>query len=193
MAMNQRAAFIDELRWRGFLEAATCDDLESYFGEASRTCYVGFDPTSDSLHLGSLVPIMGLAHAQRFGHRPLALVGGGTGLIGDPSGKTAERNLLTKELSDQNAAAIGRQLSKFFDLSSQDRGLLLNNADWLLPLRFLDVLRDIGKHFSVNEMIKRDSVRTRLEERDHGISYTEFSYMLLQAYDFWHLYKHHDC
>jgi tyrosyl-tRNA synthetase len=136
---------------------------------------------------------MGLAHAQRFGHRPLALVGGGTGLIGDPSGKTAERNLLTKELSDQNAAAIGRQLSKFFDLSSPDRGLLLNNADWLLSLRFVEVLRDIGKHFSVNEMIKRDSVRTRLEERDHGISYTEFSYMLLQAYDFWHLYKHHDC
>src|SRR5579862_7967417 len=141
MAINQRAAFIHELRWRGFLEAATCDDLESYFGEASRTCYVGFDPTSDCLHLGSLVPIMGLAHAQRFGHRPLALVGGGTGLIGDPSGKTAERNLLTKELSDQNAAAIGRQLSRFFDLSSPDRGLLLNNADWLLPLRFLDVLR----------------------------------------------------
>jgi tyrosyl-tRNA synthetase len=193
MAINQRAAFIDELRWRGFLEAATCDDLESYFGEASRTCYVGFDPTADSLHLGSLVPIMGLAHAQRFGHRPLALVGGGTGLIGDPSGKTAERNLLTKELTDQNAAAIGRQLSKFFDLSSPAHGLLLNNADWLLPLGFVEVLRDIGKHFSVNEMIKRDSVRTRLEERDHGISYTEFSYMLLQAYDFWYLYKHHDC
>ena len=133
--------------------------------------YVGFDPTADSLHLGNLIPVMALAHAQRNGHRPLVLVGGGTGLIGDPSGKTSERTLLTKEKADYNAAQIRTQLSRFFDLSSDENALMLNNADWLLPLGLLDFLRDIGKHFSVNEMMKRDSVRTRLEERDHGISY----------------------
>jgi tyrosyl-tRNA synthetase len=136
---------------------------------------------------------MGLAHAQRHGHRPLVLVGGGTGLIGDPSGKSAERTLLTKEMADSNARAIRAQLSRFFDLSSDERALMLNNADWLCSLGLLDFLRDIGKHFSVNEMMKRDSVRTRLEERDQGISYTEFSYMLMQAYDFLHLHRHHNC
>src|SRR5580704_7571365 len=167
--------FLEELRWRGFLEATTSDDLDAFLSEAPRTIYVGFDPTADSLHLGNLIPVMGLAHAQRHGHRPLVLVGGGTGLIGDPSGKSTERTLLTKEKADENALAVGAQLSRFFDL---DRALLLNNSDWLLALNLLDFLRDIGKHFSVNEMIKRDSVRTRLEERDQGISYTEFSYML---------------
>ena len=132
---------------------------------------------------------MGLAHAQRHGHRPLVLVGGGTGLIGDPSGKSAERTLLTEEKTEEHAQAIRVQLSRFFDLSSDDKALMLNNADWLCSLNLLDFLRDIGKHFSVNEMIKRDSVRTRLEERDHGISYTEFSYMLMQAYDFLHLFR----
>ncbi len=155
--------------------------------------YVGFDPTADSLHLGSLIPVMALAHAQRHGHRPLVLVGGGTGLIGDPSGKSAERTLLTSEKTEENAAAIRLQLSRFFDLSTDEKALMLNNAEWLVPLNLLDFLRDYGKHFSVNEMIKRDSVRTRLEERDHGISFTEFSYMLLQAYDFLYLCQHHDC
>ena len=185
--------FLDELRWRGFLDAVTSDDLDAYLAAGRRTMYVGFDPTADSLHLGSLIPVMGLAHAQRQGHRPLVLVGGGTGLIGDPSGKATERTLLTKEKTQENAAAIRAQLSRFFDLSSDDRALLLNNVDWLAPLNLVDFLRDIGKHFSINEMIKRDSVRTRLEERDQGISYTEFSYMLLQAYDFLHLCRHHDC
>lgn len=155
--------------------------------------YVGFDPTADSLHLGSLIPVMALAHAQRHGHRPLVLVGGGTGLIGDPSGKSAERTLLTSERTEENTAAIRLQLSRFFDLSSDEKALMLNNAEWLVPLNLLDFLRDYGKHFSVNEMIKRDSVRTRLEERDHGISFTEFSYMLLQAYDFLYLCQHYDC
>ncbi len=155
--------------------------------------YVGFDPSADSLHLGSLIPVMALAHAQRHGHRPLVLVGGGTGLIGDPSGKATERVLLTEETTAENAVAIRKQLSRFFDLSSDENGLMLNNADWLCSLNLLEFLRDIGKHFSVNEMIKRDSVRTRLEERDHGISYTEFSYMLLQAYDFLHLYRQANC
>ena len=188
-----RNSFLEELRWRGFLEASTSDNLDEFLNAGQRTMYVGFDPTADSLHLGSLIPVMALAHAQRHGHRPLVLIGGGTGLIGDPSGKTAERSLLTAEKTAENAAAIRVQLGRFFDLSDTSRGLMLNNADWLLPLDLLGFLRDIGKHFSVNEMIKRDSVRTRLEERDQGISFTEFTYMLLQAYDFYHLYQHHNC
>jgi tyrosyl-tRNA synthetase len=188
-----KSPFLEELRWRGFLEATTSDDLDAFLTEKRRTIYVGFDPTADSLHLGSLIPVMGLAHAQRHGHRPLVLVGGGTGLIGDPSGKSGERSLLTAEKTDEHALAIRAQLSRFFDLSSDDKALMLNNADWLCSLNLLDFLRDVGKHFSVNEMIKRDSVRTRLEERDQGISYTEFSYMLMQAYDFLYLFRHHDC
>jgi tyrosyl-tRNA synthetase len=190
---DEKSPLLEELRWRGFLEAATSDDLDAYLNEARRTIYVGFDPTADSLHLGSLIPVMGLAHVQRHGHRPLVLVGGGTGLIGDPSGKATERTLITKELAEQNAAAIRVQLSRFFDLSSDDRALMLNNADWLVQLNLVDFLRDVGKHFSVNEMIKRDSVRVRLEEREQGISYTEFSYMLLQAYDFLHMCRHNEC
>jgi tyrosyl-tRNA synthetase len=193
MAIDSKSTFLEELRWRGFLDAVTSTDLDSYLCEACRTMYVGFDPTADSLHLGSLIPVMALAHTQRHGHRPLVLVGGGTGLIGDPSGKSSERTLLTKEKAEENAAGIRAQLSKFFDLSSAERALMLNNIEWLAPLNLVDFLRDIGKHFSVNEMVKRDSVRMRLEERDHGISYTEFSYMLLQAYDFLYLCQHYDC
>ncbi len=184
---------IAELRWRGFLAQTTCDDVSEFMLAERRTMYVGFDPTAASLHLGSLVPVMGLAHAQRHGHRPIALVGGGTGLIGDPSGKSTERTLLTAGKAAENAAGVHKQLSRFFDLSTPEAGLMLNNIDWLSSLSLIDFLRDVGKHFSVNEMIKRDSVRTRLEERDQGISYTEFSYMLLQAYDFLHLAQHHDC
>ena len=184
---------IAEFRWRGFLAQTTCDDAAEFLLSARRTIYVGFDPTAASLHLGSLVPVMGLAHAQRHGHRPIALVGGGTGLIGDPSGKSAERMLLNPAKAAENAGGIRKQLSRFFDLATPDAGLMLDNADWLTSLSLVDFLRDVGKHFSVNEMIKRDSVRVRLEERDQGISYTEFSYMLLQAYDFLHLARHHDC
>lgn len=188
-----KSSFLEELRWRGFLEATTSEELDAFLNASRHTMYVGFDPSADSLHLGSLIPVMALAHAQRHGHRPLVLVGGGTGLIGDPSGKSTERVLLTEEQTAINALAIKAQLSRFFDLSADDKGLVLNNADWLCSLNLLTFLRDIGKHFSVNEMIKRDSVRTRLEERDHGISYTEFSYMLLQGYDFLYLSQHHDC
>lgn len=190
---NSKDSFFRELEWRGFLDAVTNEAIDVFLAASRRTMYVGFDPTASSLHLGSLIPVMALAHAQRHGHRPLALVGGGTGLIGDPSGKSDERTLLTSEQTNENAEGIRRQLAKFFDLSSQEKGLLLNNADWLVPLNYVEFLRDIGKHFSVNEMIKRDSVRIRLEERHHGISYTEFSYMLLQAYDFLYLCEHHDC
>jgi len=192
MASDSKSAFLEELRWRGFLEAVTSDDIDAYLGEP-RTLYVGFDPTADSLHLGSLIPVMALAHAQRHGHTPLVMIGGGTGLIGDPSGKASERKLLAVEETQRNADAIRAQLSRFFDLSSDDRALMLNNADWLVPLNLIEFLRDIGKHFSVNEMTKRDSVRTRLEEREQGISYTEFSYMLLQAYDFYHVFRHYGC
>ncbi len=184
---------IAEFRWRGFLAQSTCEDAAEFLLSERRTIYVGFDPTAASLHLGSLVPVMGLAHAQRHGHRPIALVGGGTGLIGDPSGKSAERILLTREKAEENAAGIRKQLSRFFDLATPEAGLMVNNVDWLGSLGLIDFLRDVGKHFSVNEMIKRDSVRTRLEERDQGISYTEFSYMLLQSYDFLHLAQHHGC
>jgi tyrosyl-tRNA synthetase len=182
--------FLEELRWRGFLEATTSDDLDAFLSEGPRTIYVGFDPTADSLHLGNLIPVMGLAWAQRHGHRPLVLVGGGTGLIGDPSGKSSERTLLTREKAEENALAVRKQLSQYFNL---DNALMLDNADWLCSLNLLEFLRDVGKHFSVNEMIKRDSVRTRLEERDQGISYTEFSYMLMQAYDFLYLFQNHGC
>lgn len=193
METRYKDRFLEELRWRGFLEATTSDDIDAYLCESRRTMYVGFDPTADSLHLGNLIPVMALAHAQRQGHRPLVLVGGGTGLIGDPSGKTSERILLTQDKAEYNASQIRTQLSRFFDLSTEDKGLMLNNADWLLSLGLLDFLRDTGKHFSVNEMIKRDSVRIRLEERDQGISYTEFSYMLMQAYDFLYLFQNYGC
>jgi tyrosyl-tRNA synthetase len=184
---------VAEFRWRGFLAQTTSDDVDAFLMDERRTLYIGFDPTAPSLHLGSLIPVMALAHAQRCGHRPIMLVGGGTGLIGDPSGKAAERSLLTRDRVGANAEAMRSQLSRFLDLSSTDRALMLNNADWLCSLNLVEFLRDTGKHFSVNEMIKRDSVRIRLEERDHGISYTEFSYMLLQAYDFLHLARHHGC
>jgi tyrosyl-tRNA synthetase len=187
------STFFSELKWRGFLDAVTNDDMPSFLDARRRTIYIGFDPTADSLHLGNLIPVMALAHAQRHGHRPVVLIGGGTGLIGDPSGRATERTLLTAEQTAANALGIRTQLSNFFDLSSPDKGLLLNNADWLVPLNLVEFLRDVGKHFSVNEMMKRDSVRTRLEERDQGITYTEFSYMLLQAYDFLYLCQHHDC
>ncbi len=197
METESKSTFLEELRWRGFLDAAgsatTGEDLDAWLSESRRTMYVGFDPTADSLHLGNLIPVMALAHAQRHGHRPLVLVGGGTGLIGDPSGKASERALLAEDKAGSNARVIRSQLSRYFDLSSEDKALMLNNADWLLKLNLLAFLRDIGKHFSVNEMIKRDSVRTRLEERDQGISYTEFSYMLMQAYDFLYLFQHYDC
>ena len=156
-----------------------------------RTCYIGFDPTASSLHVGSLVPIMSLAHMQRHGHRPIALVGGGTGLVGDPSGKTEMRQLLTEDIVEANAQALKRQLSRFIDFSDQ-RALMLNNADWLVPLKYIQFLRDIGRHFSVNRMIKAESYRMRLESEE-GLSFIEFNYMLLQAYDFLTLFDDQDC
>ncbi len=184
---------VDVLQERGFVEQMTDTGLREAAAGQQLRCYVGFDPTARSLHLGHIVPVMGLAHFQRTGHIPIVLVGGGTGMIGDPSGKTAERQLLSKEDVESNAQRLHDQLSKFFTFEGPQGALMLNNAEWLLPLKLVEFLRDIGKHFSVNAMVAKESVRWRIEERGQGISFTEFSYMLLQAYDFFYLYDRHGC
>jgi tyrosyl-tRNA synthetase len=184
---------VDVLQERGFIEQITDTGLREAASNQTLKCYVGFDPTARSLHLGHIIPVMGLAHFQRNGHIPIALVGGGTGMIGDPSGKTVERQLLSKEDVEANSQRLKAQLSRFFSFEGPQAALLLNNAEWLLPLNLVDFLRDIGKHFSINAMIAKESVRWRLEERGQGISFTEFSYMLLQAYDFYHLYEYNGC
>ncbi len=183
---------IDTLEERGFIEAKTHDqELSDYVNSENVTCYIGFDPTASSLHVGSLVPIMSLAHMQRHGHRPIALVGGGTGLVGDPSGKTEMRKMLTIEQVNQNAEGLKRQLSRFIDFGA-GKALLLNNADWLTKLEYIAFLRDIGRHFSVNRMIKAESCRARMESEE-GLSFIEFNYMVLQAYDFLELCARHQC
>jgi tyrosyl-tRNA synthetase len=186
------ANLIDVLRERGFIEQMTHEqELIDYFGANRVTGYIGFDPTASSLHVGSLVPIMALAHMQRNGHRPIALVGGGTGMVGDPSGKTEMRKMLSLGELAQNAAGIKRQLSRFIDFADE-RALLLNNAEWLAQLEYIPFLRDIGRYFSVNRMIKAESCRMRLESEE-GLSFIEFNYMVLQAYDFLELKRRHDC
>ena len=183
---------IDTLQQRGFIEQMTHDqELKELARSEKITCYIGFDPTAASLHVGSLVPIMALAHMQRAGHRPIALVGGGTGLVGDPSGKTEMRKLLTYEQVKENAAGIQAQLARFIDFGS-GKALLLNNADWLVGLEYITFLRDIGRHFSVNRMIKAESYRMRLESEE-GLSFIEFNYMILQAYDFLQLFDTRQC
>ncbi|MBW1727539.1 MAG: tyrosine--tRNA ligase [Deltaproteobacteria bacterium] len=183
---------IDILKKRGFIDQTTHEnELDEYLETGQVTCYIGFDPTASSLHVGSLVPIMSLAHMQRHGHRPIALIGGGTGLVGDPSGKTEMRQLLTPEMVDENATGIKKQLSRFIDFSD-DKALMLNNADWLAQLEYIPFLRDVGRHFSVNRMIKAESYKMRLESEE-GLNFIEFNYMLLQAYDFLELYDHYGC
>ena len=180
------------LKERGFIDATThTQELEAYLENNRATCYIGFDPTASSLHVGSLVCIMALAHMQREGHRPIGLVGGGTGLIGDPSGKTELRKVLTQDQIDENKAGIRKQLSRFIDFS-EDKALMLDNAAWLTRLEYIAFLRDIGRHFSINKMIKAESVKSRMESED-GLTFIEFNYMLLQAYDFMELAKTHDC
>ncbi|OGQ02600.1 MAG: tyrosine--tRNA ligase, partial [Deltaproteobacteria bacterium RBG_19FT_COMBO_46_12] len=174
---------------RGFLEQVTDEANLRELLKRKVTCYIGFDPTASSFHVGNLVPIMSLAHMQRHGHRPIALVGGGTGLVGDPSGKDEMRQIITKEEIRQNAEFQKKQFAHFLEFSG-DRALLLNNADWLTKLNYIDFLRDIGVHFSVNRMLATESIKIRLET---GLSFIEFNYQLLQAYDFWYLFKHHDC
>ncbi|MGD1974627.1 MAG: tyrosine--tRNA ligase [Desulfobacterales bacterium] len=183
---------IDALKQRGFIEQTTHDqELEEYIDQGNVTCYIGFDPTASSLHIGSLVPIMSLAHMQQHGHRPIALIGGGTGLIGDPSGKTEMRKMLTAEIIAENALGLKNQLSRYLDFSDS-KALMLNNADWLTTLEYIPFLRDIGRHFSVNRMIKAESCKMRLDSED-GLSFIEFNYMVLQAYDFLELCSRHDC
>ena len=183
---------LDILEQRGFIDQTTHDsELKDCLDQGNVTCYIGFDPTAASLHIGSLVPIMSLAHMQRQGHRPIALIGGGTGMVGDPSGKTEMRKLLTLEALAENAAGIKKQLSHFLDFS-EDKALMLNNADWLTKLEYIPFLRDIGRHFSVNRMIKAESYKIRLDSEE-GLTFIEFNYMVLQAYDFLELFKHYDC
>ncbi|HON58426.1 MAG TPA: tyrosine--tRNA ligase [Smithella sp.] len=178
------------LKERGFIEQVTDEDLiQKLFAAGPVTCYIGFDPTAASLHIGSLVPIMALAHMQRSGNKPIALVGGGTGLIGDPSGKTEMRQILTREQIDHNARCLERQLARYLDFSG-GKALLLNNADWLTKINYIEFLRDIGRHFSVNRMLAAESYRIRMEK---GLNFIEFNYMVLQAYDFLYLFQHHNC
>ena len=183
-------SLLDDLRWRGFVHDAT-RDLDAHLASGSRTAYCGFDPTAPSLQVGNLMPIMLLAQLQRAGHRPIALMGGGTGLIGDPSGKRSERPLLSQEQIRENLQRQRDQMARFLEFGPRKNdALLLDNAKWLVELKLVDFLRDIGKHFSVNVMLQKESVQTRLET---GLSYTEFSYMLLQSYDFLHLYREAGC
>ena len=176
---------LDELAWRGLVYQHT-DGLVNALNVGVVSGYVGFDPTAPSLHVGNLIPVMGLMHLQRHGHRPVVLVGGGTGLIGDPSGRSSERQLASADTVAANAAAIRDQLARFMDFDGKNAAVMRNNADWLTTLGAIDFMRDVGKHFTVNYMLQKDSVKSRL---DGGISFTEFSYMLLQAYDYLELWR----
>ncbi len=188
-AMN----LVDELRWRGMIQDIM-PGTEEQLNKEMTSAYIGFDPTADSLHIGSLVPILLLVHLQRAGHKPFALVGGATGMIGDPSMKSEERNLLSEEQLQKNVAGIHGQLVKYldFDASKANAAVMVNNYDWFKTISFIDFLRDTGKHLTVNYMMAKDSVKKRIEG-DTGISYTEFAYQLMQGYDFYWLYQHHNC
>jgi len=185
--------FVADLEARGLLHQCTATDVAELLRREPFTAYIGFDPTADSLHIGSLLPVLALMRLQRAGHFPIAVVGGGTGMIGDPSGKSAERSMLTREQIDANCAGVRAQLERFLDFTGPRAARLVNNMEWLGPLNVIEFLRDIGKHFSVNSMIQRDSVQLRLSGRDQGISFTEFTYALLQAYDFLELHDRFGC
>ena len=187
--------FVEELNWRGMIHTIM-PGAEEHLMESMRSAYVGFDPTADSLHIGNLVPIMLLAHYQRCGHKPVALVGGATGMIGDPSGKSNERNLLDETTLRHNQEAIKKQLSHFLDFESNEANAaaLVNNYDWMKDFSFLEFIRDVGKHITVNYMMAKDSVKNRISsDASEGMSFTEFTYQLVQGYDFLHLYKEKDC
>ena len=182
----------EEFKWRGMVQETT-PELPGVLASEKLTAYIGFDPSAASLHVGSLLPVMCLARLQRFGHTPIAIVGGGTGLIGDPSGKTQERQLLTTEQVDHNLEGIKRQLSRFLDFNATaNPAKIINNAEWLLPISMMEFLRDVGKYFTVNYLLAKESVKRRLETED-GMSFTEFSYSLLQAYDYLVLHDRHGC
>lgn len=184
---------IEELRWRGMLQDIM-PGTEELLNKEMTTAYIGFDPTADSLHIGSLVPILLLVHLQRSGHKPIALIGGATGMVGDPSGKSEERNLLDEDTLNRNVAGVKAQLEKFLDFnpSLPNAAEMANNYDWFKNIRFIDFLRDTGKHITINYMMAKDSVRKRIEG-EVGLSYTEFAYQLMQGYDFYWLYKNKKC
>jgi tyrosyl-tRNA synthetase len=185
---------LDQLDARGMIEQVTDRAaLDQRLATPGQSIYVGFDPTADSLHVGHLLPALMLSRFQRAGHRPIVVVGGATGMIGDPSGRSAERQLLTIETIRENASKVAAQLSRFVDFTGSNAAVMVNNHDWTGNVSYLDFLRDTGKHFTVNYMLAKESVRRRLEDREHGISYTEFSYMLLQAFDFLHLHAAEGC
>lgn len=185
---------ITELKWRGLVHDMMPGTEEQLLKEMT-TAYVGFDPTSDSLHIGNLVPILLLVHLDKFGHKPIALVGGATGMIGDPSGKSNERNLLDEDTLNHNVAGIKAVLSKFLDFNSKENNapILVNNYDWMKDLSFINFARDVGKRITVNYMMSKDSVKKRIETEGEGMSFTEFTYQLIQGYDFYHLHKTHNC
>ncbi len=180
------------LEERGFVEAKTDENLGTYLDENKVTVYAGFDPTASSLHVGHLLPVMGLAHLQRAGHRVIMLVGGATGMVGDPSGRSDERNLLTPDKVEENVKSVREQLACFLDFDGDNPAALMNNHDWIGKMSFIDWLREVGKYFNVNQMLQKESVKSRLGN-ESGISYTEFSYMTMQAYDFCHLCREEDC
>ena len=182
-----------DLESRGIVKQVTDPTLAQRLASGPLTVYCGFDPTSDSLHVGSLLPLLTLRRFQKAGHRVIAVVGGATGMIGDPSGKSQERQLLSKDQLQKNVEGITRTISKFLDLTGTNPARVVNNFEWFESFSYIAFLREIGKHFTVNHMLAKESVRARLEDREHGISYTEFSYMLLQAYDFYHLNRAHGC
>ena len=187
--------FIKELKWRGLIHDFT-PGIEEFLHEKPRSAYIGFDPTSDSLHIGSLVPIMLLSHFQRSGHKPIALIGGATGMIGDPSGKSSERNLLDEKTLRQNEHCLKKQLSSFlsFEDKSKNHALLLNNYDWMKKISFLEFIRDIGKHITVNYMMSKDSVKNRISsDSGNGMSFTEFTYQMVQGFDFLFLSRNNKC
>ncbi len=192
---ESRPSIYDELKWRGLIHQATDEPhLAKWLAGGARTLYVGFDPTADSLHIGHFLPLMTLRRFQRAGHRPIALVGGATGMVGDPSGKSEERNLLSVEALRANMAGMQQQMRCLLDFDTPGHSArLVNNYDWMSQFGYLEFLRDVGKNFPVNVMLAKDSVKSRLERTDAGLSYTEFSYMLLQAYDFLHLYEEFGC
>ena len=186
-------AFIDELRWRGMLQDIM-PGTEEQLNKEITAAYIGFDPTADSLHIGSLVPILLLVHLQKAGHKPYALIGGATGMVGDPSGKSEERNMLSEEVLAKNMAGVKAQLEKYldFDPTKTNAAVMVNNFDWFKNISFLDFIRDAGKHITVNYMMAKDSVKKRLES-ENGMSFTEFTYQLVQGYDFYWLYKNKNC
>ena len=186
--------FAEELKWRGMVHDMI-PGTEEYLKQGMATAYLGFDPTADSLHIGHLVGVMILRHFQRCGHRPIVLIGGATGMIGDPSGKSLERNLLDEETLRHNQEAIRRQLSRLidFDSSAPNAAVLVNNYDWMKGMGFLEFIRDIGKHITVNYMMAKDSVKKRFNGEGDGMSFTEFTYQLVQGYDFMQLYRNYDC